>query len=98
MFADTTLALAPDTGAVYALGDGESGLVYTPMHRDVESLVYALTTFQLVQQLLDDEGGDDTEERIDVLRADITAFDPLPFADERSQWHLTFEEVIDGIW
>ncbi|MEV6703100.1 SUKH-4 family immunity protein [Streptomyces sp. NPDC051453] len=30
LFADTTLALAPDTGMVYVLGDGEDELVYTP--------------------------------------------------------------------
>lgn len=98
MFADTTLALAPDTGTVYAVGDGEGHLIYTAIHRDVESLVYSLTKFQLLQQELEDGDGDDTEDRVDALRTAITAFDPLPFADEDSQWHLTFEEVIDGIW
>lgn len=98
LFADTTLALAPDTGTVYALGDGETQLVYTPIHRDVESLVYALTRFQVLQQELEDGDGEDTEERVDALRAEITEFDPLPFEDEDSQWHLTFEEFIDGIW
>ncbi|MET8831341.1 SUKH-4 family immunity protein [Streptomyces sp. NPDC004610] len=98
MFADTTLALAPDTGTVYALGDGEAGLVYKAIHRDVESLVYALTKFQILQQELEDDDDADREERVDGLRAEITEFDPLPFGDEDSQWHLTFEEVIDGIW
>ncbi|MFG3369624.1 SUKH-4 family immunity protein [Streptomyces sp. NPDC048156] len=98
MFADTTLALAPDTGTVYALGDGETELVYRVIHRDVESLVYALTKFQILQQELEDGDDEDTEERVDALRAEITEFDPLPFEDEDSQWHLTFEEVIDGIW
>ncbi|MFJ2647915.1 SUKH-4 family immunity protein [Streptomyces sp. NPDC087420] len=98
MFADTTLALAPDTGTVYALGDGETELLYTPIHRDVESLVYALTKFQILQQELEDHDDADAEDRIDTLRAEITEFDPLPFEDENSQWHVTFEEVIDGIW
>jgi SUKH-4 immunity protein of toxin-antitoxin system len=98
MFADTTLALAPDTGTVYALGDGETQLIYTAIHRDVESLVYALTKFQILQQELEDGDDEDTEGRVDALRAEITEFDPLPFEDEDSQWHLTFEEVIDGIW
>ncbi|MEU3302012.1 SUKH-4 family immunity protein [Streptomyces sp. NPDC006678] len=98
MFADTTLALAPDRGTVYALGDGETHLIYTAIHRDVESLVYSLTRFQLLQQELEGGDGEDKEGRVDALRAAITAFDPLPFADEDSQWHLTFEEVIDGIW
>ncbi|MFD3739071.1 SUKH-4 family immunity protein [Streptomyces sp. NPDC058629] len=97
LFADTTLALDPDQGTVYALGDGEEELVYHPIHRDVESLVYALTKFEALRRQLknDDE---ETEERVDALRGEITEFDPLPFADEDSQWHLAFEEVIDGIW
>lgn len=98
LFAYTTLALAPDTGAVYALGDGETGLVYTQIHRDIESLVYALTKFQTLQQELEESDADDTEERIDALRIEITEFDSLPFEDEDSQWNLAFEEVIDGIW
>ncbi|MCX5443653.1 SUKH-4 family immunity protein [Streptomyces sp. NBC_00056] len=52
LFADTTLALAPDTGMIYALGDGEDELVYTPIHRDVESLTYALTKFAALRQEL----------------------------------------------
>ncbi|WP_432060961.1 SUKH-4 family immunity protein [Streptomyces sp. S1] len=97
LFADTTLGLAPDSGTVYALGDGPAEMTYRPLHRDVESLVYALTEFETLRQTLEDHA-EDTEERVDALRARITAFDPLPFADEDSPWHLTFEEVVDGIW
>ncbi|MFE5729944.1 SUKH-4 family immunity protein [Streptomyces sp. NPDC056528] len=97
LFADTTLGLDPDSGTVYALGDGPTQMTYSPLHRDVESLLYALTKFEALRQELEDND-EDTEERVDALRAQITAFDPLPFADEDSQWHLTFEEVIDGIW
>ncbi|MFF1360031.1 SUKH-4 family immunity protein [Streptomyces sp. NPDC058297] len=98
LFADTTLALAPDTGTVYALGDGEAQLVYTPIHRDVESLVYALTKFESLCQELEETDSEDVEERVDALRAEICEFDPLPFEAEDSQWRLAFEEVIDGIW
>lgn len=97
MLADTTLGLDPDSGTVHALGDGPTRMTYAPLHRDVESLLYALTLFQTVYQTLEDNA-DAIEERLDALRARITAFDPLPFADEESQWHLVFEEVIDGIW
>ncbi|MET7370429.1 SUKH-4 family immunity protein [Streptomyces sp. NPDC005566] len=97
LFAETTLALAPDTGTVYALGDGEAELSYNPIHRDVESLVYALTKFEALRQELE-EDDEDTEGRVDALHAEITEFDPLPFADEDSQWNLAFEEVIDGTW
>ncbi|MFD5124088.1 SUKH-4 family immunity protein [Streptomyces sp. NPDC058385] len=98
LFADTTLALAPDTGMVYALGDGEDELVCTPIHRNVESLIYALTKFEALRQDFENTGGDDVEERVDGLRAKISELDPLPFEDEDSQWNLAFEEVIDGIW
>lgn len=97
LFADTTLALDPDEGTVYALGEGEEELLSTPIHRDVESLVYALTKFEALRQELENNG-EETEERVDALRDEITEFDPLPFADEDSQWNLAFEEVIDGIW
>ncbi|MFD0118121.1 SUKH-4 family immunity protein [Streptomyces sp. NPDC058320] len=98
LFADTTVALAPDTGMVYALGDGEDELVYTPIHRDVESLTYALPKFAVLRQELENNDGDDLEERVDGLRAKISELDQLPFEDEDSQWNLAFEEVIDGIW
>uniref|UniRef100_A0AAU3GJV8 SUKH-4 family immunity protein n=1 Tax=Streptomyces sp. NBC_01401 TaxID=2903854 RepID=A0AAU3GJV8_9ACTN len=97
LFAETTLALDPGAGTVYALGDSEDGLVYHPIHRDVESLVYALTKFEALRHELE-EDDENTEERVDALRAQITEFDALPFASEDSQWNLSFEEVIDGIW
>ncbi|MFI7236893.1 SUKH-4 family immunity protein [Streptomyces cyaneofuscatus] len=97
LFADITLALDPEQGTVFALGEGEEELVYNPIHRDVESLVYALTKFEALRRQLENDD-EETEERVDVLRGEITEFDPLPFADENSQWHLAFEEVIDGIW
>ncbi|MGW6540527.1 SUKH-4 family immunity protein [Streptomyces sp. NPDC055051] len=97
MFADTTLGLDLDSGCVYALGDGSTCMAYGPLHRDGESLVYALTQFQELLQDLEEDGGM-REEHVDALRAQITAFDSLPFADEDSPWHLAFEEVMDGIW
>ncbi|PSK74569.1 hypothetical protein C6W96_01250 [Streptomyces sp. CS149] len=69
----------------------------SPIHRDVESLVYALTKFEaLLQEFESDKG--EVEVRVDALREQITEFDPLPFADEDSPWSLAFEEVVDGIW
>ncbi|MFJ9110630.1 SUKH-4 family immunity protein [Streptomyces sp. NPDC102283] len=97
LFADTTLALDPDRGTVHALGEGVNGLLHKPIHRDVESLVYALTRFEtLHRQLANDD--EEAEGRVDALRAEITSVDPLPFADEDSPWHLALEEVVDGIW
>lgn len=59
---------------------------------------YSLTKFQILQQVLGDGDDENTEERVDAVRAAIIEFDPLPFEDEDSQWHLAFDEVIDGIW
>ncbi|MEV8352008.1 SUKH-4 family immunity protein [Streptomyces niveus] len=97
LFAETTLALAPGSGTVHSIGDTEGRLVYAPIHRDVESLVYALTKFEILRRQLSG-GSEGVEARVDSLRAEITGFDPLPFADGESQWNLAVEEVIDGIW
>lgn len=59
--------------------------------------MYALTKFEALRRQLENDD-EETEERVDTLRGEITEFDPLPFADEDSQWHLAFEEAIDGIW
>ncbi|WP_405850752.1 SUKH-4 family immunity protein [Streptomyces niveus] len=71
--------------------------MYAPIHRDVESLVYALTKFENLRRQLSG-GSEGVGARVDRLRAEITEFDPLPFADDESQWNLAVEEVIDGIW
>ncbi|WP_405676089.1 SUKH-4 family immunity protein [Streptomyces sp. NBC_01511] len=97
LIAETTLALAPDSGTVHSLGDGETQLVYAPIHRDVESLVYTLTRFESVRRQLAYDT-EDVEARMDALRTEISGFDPLPFEDGESQWNLALEEVIDGIW
>ncbi|MFF0484871.1 SUKH-4 family immunity protein [Streptomyces sp. NPDC004435] len=81
MSADTTLGLDPDSGTVYALGDGSTHMTHRPLHRDVESPVYAITAFENLRRALEE----DDEERVDDLRARITVFDALPFADEDPQ-------------
>ncbi|MER5738899.1 SUKH-4 family immunity protein [Streptomyces sp. NPDC002262] len=96
MLAGITLGLDPSSATVYALGDGPAHMAYSPLYRDVGSLVCVLAQFQNLQQALE-EDDKNREERVDALRDQITAFAPLPFADEESQWHLAFEEVIDGI-
>ncbi|MEV6199600.1 SUKH-4 family immunity protein [Streptomyces sp. NPDC051771] len=98
LFADTTLALDPASGTVHALGDGPTEMTHSPLHRDVESLVHALTAFETLRQDLPDDDRDAVSRRVDALRARITAHDPLPFAHEESPWHLVLEEVADGIW
>ena len=94
-FVASLIALDPVSGKVYAFGEGEPLDAYEHLHRDVESLAYALYLFGKFEEEGDEE---EVEQRVERLRSRIEAFDPLPFADEQSQWNLIFEEVIDGIW
>ncbi|MFI8888222.1 SUKH-4 family immunity protein [Streptomyces sp. NPDC053813] len=96
-FASSVIALDPTTGKVYAFGEGDPLDSYTQLHRDVESLVYALHLFRKFDEMeREDDSG--VEEQVERLRARIEAFDPLPFEDEQSQWTFIFDVVIDGIW
>ncbi|MFI0876679.1 SUKH-4 family immunity protein [Streptomyces parvus] len=52
------IALDPASGKVYAFPEGSSG--YVPLHRDVESLVYALVEFRKPE--VDHDNGVDPEE------------------------------------
>jgi hypothetical protein len=95
-FVASLIALDPVSGKVYAFGEGEPLDAYEHLHRDVESLAYALYLFRKFED--EERGEEEIEERVDRLRSQIEAFDPLPFADEQSQWNLVLEEVVDGIW
>ncbi|MGK7235829.1 SUKH-4 family immunity protein [Streptomyces hygroscopicus] len=96
-FSASVIALDPESRKVYAFGEGEPLDSYTQLHRDVESLVYALHLFKKFDdQERDDDAG--IEEQVDQLRAQIEDFDTLPFENEQSQWNLILDEVIEGIW
>ncbi|GAA3818334.1 SUKH-4 family immunity protein [Streptomyces phyllanthi] len=95
-FAASVIALDPETGKVYAFGEGEPLDSYVHLHRDVESLVYALFLFKKFEK--SDHEDADVEEQVERLRAEIEAFDPLPFENDQSQWNLVLDEVIEGIW
>ncbi|WBO64625.1 SUKH-4 family immunity protein [Streptomyces camelliae] len=99
-FAASLIALDPETGKVYAFGEGEPLDSYAELHTDVESLVYSLHLFQQFLQHERDERGEETEleARAESLRSRISEFDALPFQDDESQWNLVLEEVLDGIW
>ncbi|MER5222105.1 SUKH-4 family immunity protein [Streptomyces flaveus] len=96
-FTASVIALDPHTGKVYAFGEGESLSVYTPLHRDVESLVHALNLFKKFDEHERDDDAD-IGEQVEQLRARIRAFDATPFEDNQSQWNLILDEVIEGIW
>ncbi|MEU7467149.1 SUKH-4 family immunity protein [Streptomyces sp. NPDC044984] len=96
-FAASLIALDPGSGKVYAFGEGDPLDSYTQLHRDVESLTYALLLFKRFEEHARDDDAD-VDERLDRLRARIEAFDPLPFEDGRSQWNLVLDEVAEGIW
>ncbi|WP_097883296.1 SUKH-4 family immunity protein [Streptomyces sp. st140] len=88
------IALDPASGKVYAFPEGSSG--YIPLHRDVESLVYALVEFRKLE--VDHDNDVDPEELSARFKETVGAFDSTPFADDESQWNLSLEELEHGIW
>ncbi|MGW6586403.1 SUKH-4 family immunity protein [Streptomyces globisporus] len=88
------IALDPASGKVYAFPEGSSG--YIPLHRDVESLVYALVEFRKLE--VDHDNDVDPEELSARFKETVGAFDSTPFEDDESQWNLSLEELEHGIW
>ncbi|MFD5206824.1 SUKH-4 family immunity protein [Streptomyces anulatus] len=74
------IALDPASGKVYAFPEGSSG--YLPLHRDVESLVYALIEFRKLE--VDHDSDVDPEELSARFRETVGTFDSTPFADDES--------------
>lgn len=88
------LALDPTSGKVYAFPAG--AVDYIELHRDIESLVFALIELRKVEN--DHEDDADPEELAVRFRKVVEAFDPTPFENEESQWNLSLEELEHGIW
>ncbi|MFD3948014.1 SUKH-4 family immunity protein [Streptomyces sp. NPDC058579] len=88
------VAMDPKSGRVYAFPEGSSS--YIKLHRDVESLVYALVEFRKLE--VDHDNDVDPEELAERFKQVVGAFDPTPFADEESQWNLSLEELEHGMW
>ncbi|WP_328486098.1 SUKH-4 family immunity protein [Streptomyces zaomyceticus] len=88
------VAISPKSAKVYAFPEGSDG--YIELHRDIESLVYALIEFRKLE--VDHDNGDDPEELSARFKQVVGTFDPTPFADEDSQWNLSLEELEHGMW
>ncbi|MEV8423804.1 SUKH-4 family immunity protein [Streptomyces niveus] len=88
------VAVDPASGKIYAFAEGSAG--YIALHRDVESLVYALVEFRKLE--VDHDNDDDPEELSRRFKQVVGAFDPIPFAHEDSQWNLSLEELEHGMW
>ncbi|MFF7205364.1 SUKH-4 family immunity protein [Streptomyces sp. NPDC008141] len=88
------VAMDPKSAKVYAFPEGSSG--YVELHRDVESLVYALIEFRKLE--VDHDNDADPEELVARFKQVVGAFDPTPFADEESPWSLSLEELEHGMW
>jgi len=88
------IALDPTSGKVYAFPEGSDS--HIPLHRDVESLVYALVAFRKLE--IDHDNDVDPEDLSARFKETVGAFDPTPFADKNSQWNLSLEELGHGIW
>ncbi|MFG2484834.1 SUKH-4 family immunity protein [Streptomyces virginiae] len=88
------LAVDPASGRVYAFPEGALG--HIELHRDIESLVFALIELRKVE--IDHDNGVSPEELAARFRDTVGRFDPTAFADEESQWNLAMEELEHGIW
>ncbi|MFE6132055.1 SUKH-4 family immunity protein [Streptomyces sp. NPDC056437] len=88
------VAMDPKSARVYAFPEGSSG--YVELHRDVQSLVYALIEFRKLE--VDHDNDVDPEELAARFKQVVGAFDPTPFADEESPWNLSLEELEHGLW
>ncbi|MFD4915020.1 hypothetical protein ACFWNR_17570 [Streptomyces virginiae] len=72
------------------------GLGHIELHRDIESLVFALIELRKVE--IDHDNGVSPEELAARFRDIVGRFDPTGFADEESPWNLAMEELEHGIW
>ncbi|MFJ9765595.1 SUKH-4 family immunity protein [Streptomyces erythrochromogenes] len=88
------LALDPASGKVFAFPEGATE--YIELHRDIESLVFALIELRKVE--IDHDNGVDPEELASRFRGAVGDFDATALADEESQWNLSMEELEQGIW
>ncbi|MEV4191769.1 SUKH-4 family immunity protein [Streptomyces toxytricini] len=88
------LALDPVSGKVFAFAEGSSEPI--ELHRDIESLVFALIELRKVE--IGHDEGVDPEILASRFRDSVGSFDPTPLADEESQWNLSMEELEHGIW
>ncbi|MFF4427227.1 SUKH-4 family immunity protein [Streptomyces sp. NPDC001549] len=80
-FFTSLLTLDPESGKVYAFPEGAEG--YIELHRDVESLVFALIELRKVE--IERGNGSEPEELVSRFREIVEAFDTTPFSDEESQ-------------
>ncbi|GAA2452197.1 SUKH-4 family immunity protein [Streptomyces macrosporus] len=93
----STLALDPVTGIVH--GSYDDFETHMPLHSDVSSLAY--TVYAVKRILPEVAAAADQEERdelVDGLQRFIAERDPLPFADEDSEWNGAFDEIAMGMW
>ncbi|MEV6397371.1 SUKH-4 family immunity protein [Streptomyces sp. NPDC051907] len=88
------VAVDPKSAKVYAFPEGSTGCI--ELHRDVESLVYALVEFRRLE--VDHDNDVDPEELSARFKQVVGTFDPTPFADDESQWNLSLEELEHGMW
>ncbi|MFJ2821984.1 SUKH-4 family immunity protein [Streptomyces toxytricini] len=88
------LTLDPVSGKVFAFPGCSSEPI--ELHRDIESLVFALIELWKVE--IGHDRGVDPEILASRFRDSVGSFDPTPLADEESQWNLSMEELEHGIW
>ncbi|MFC9242584.1 SUKH-4 family immunity protein [Streptomyces sp. NPDC057136] len=93
-FLDSFLVLDPVSEQVYAFPEGTDR--YFPVHRDVESLVYALCALQEFH--LARKSAECMQALAEDMRSKIEDVDELPFTDPLSEWNIIYEEILEGTW
>lgn len=93
------VVIAPDTGVVYQYAEGVNLVV--PIHQDISSLIHTAQTWLdfITSFNADDEDPDARRRReVEALMAGIREADPLPFANEYSEWNELFDNLRSGMY
>ncbi|MGI5403633.1 SUKH-4 family immunity protein [Streptomyces sp. CA-135486] len=93
----SSLALDSVTGRVFGFYEGYGEIV--SMHSDISSLAYAIYAVKKVlPEIALCKSYEERAAIIDAVRLHIAERDPLPFAQEDSEWGVAFDEIAMGMW
>ncbi|WP_428950515.1 SUKH-4 family immunity protein [Streptomyces sp. cg35] len=96
------IVIAPDTGTVYQYTEGVNLVI--PIHQDISSLIKTAQSWLdfITSFSADDEDPDSADARrrqeVEALMAYIREVDPLPFANQYSEWNELFDNLQGGMY
>jgi hypothetical protein len=103
-FPINAVVIDPNTGMVYQFTDATKELI--PVHGDLSSLAHTVSSFMgyiSTYSRHEDEDDEDVEyvrrkREVDDMMSGIRLVDPLPFANEYSEWVELFDNLEGGIY